>query len=182
MRKWMIGTAVAALVAIPAFALMPGGHHGEMAPQTRASAEALVKEHFAQIDANKDGSVTREEFDASRAKQREARLDQRFASMDTNKDGQISRDEFNTAHKDRGEGMRGGGRHHGGKHEGGRMGRGGMFFAADANADGKVTLAEAQTKALQMFDRADANKDGTVTPEERKAAWQSMKGDKTKAP
>jgi hypothetical protein len=50
---------------------------------------------------------------------------------------------------------------------------GDLFTKADANSDGKVTLSEATSKALEMFDRADANKDGTVTPEERRAAWKS---------
>jgi len=50
------------------------------------------------------------------------------------------------------------------------MMHGDLFAKADANGDGKVTLSEATSKALELFDQADANHDGTVTPEERRAA------------
>lgn len=183
MRKLMIGVATAALVVVPAFALMPEGHRGMKAPQTRAAVETMVKEHFAQVDANKDGAVTREETDAFRAKHRAEMRDKRFGMMDANKDGQLSRDEFNAAHMGQGHGMGRGDAHHGGRRGGGMMmGKGGMFAAADVNGDGKVTLAEATAKHLERFDRKDANKDGTVTPEEREAAWKAMKaGNQTKA-
>jgi hypothetical protein len=42
-----------------------------------------------------------------------------------------------------------------------------MFEDADANRDGRVSLAEAQAMALAHFDKADLNHDGKITPEER---------------
>ena len=42
-----------------------------------------------------------------------------------------------------------------------------IFSKADANNDGKVTLAEALKVANTRFDAMDANKDGTVTAGER---------------
>lgn len=47
------------------------------------------------------------------------------------------------------------------------------FVKADANKDGKVTLAEAQAAALAEFDKLDTNKDGVLTAKER---MEAMKG------
>jgi hypothetical protein len=60
-----------------------------------------------------------------------------------------------------------------------RMGMGGfggrLFEMADANKDGRVSLAEAQAAALAHFDRADTNRDGQITPEERSKAHATMR-------
>ena len=50
-----------------------------------------------------------------------------------------------------------------------------MLTMADANKDGRVSLAEAQQLALQHFDRADLNHDGNLTPHERQQARQQLK-------
>ena len=46
---------------------------------------------------------------------------------------------------------------------------------ADANKDGRVSLAEAQTAALAHFDRADLNHDGKITPDERQQMRQQRR-------
>jgi Ca2+-binding EF-hand superfamily protein len=107
-----------------------------------------------------------------------------FDRLDSNKDGSISRDEFARGHEQRlerrvviqqgqmgapGEAMRGRGMHRMGGMPGARM-----IVMADANHDGKITLAEAETLALQHFDRMDANHDGQVTPEEHRAGRPMM--------
>jgi hypothetical protein len=60
-------------------------------------------------------------------------------------------------------------RHMGGMDMGG-MGMDGMgmhlFEMADANHDGRVSLAEAEGAALAHFDKADVNHDGKITPDE----------------
>lgn len=104
-----------------------------------------------------------------------------FDRLDINKDGNISRQEFTTAHPQmrqervivmrEGVGPRGPGAP--GKqmrmHRMGGAGFGGrMFEMADANKDGRVSLAEAQSAALAHFDRADTNRDGRITPDERR--------------
>jgi Ca2+-binding EF-hand superfamily protein len=67
-------------------------------------------------------------------------------------------------------------------HRMGGMGMDGMgrddkwFDRADANHDGKLTLAEASAGPLAMFDRADTNHDGTISPDEHKAAMEKMRG------
>ena len=50
-----------------------------------------------------------------------------------------------------------------------------MFEMADANKDGRVSLAEAQAAALQHFDMVDANRDGRISPEERMQMHQRMR-------
>lgn len=161
MKKWIIGTAIAGLVAIPALAAMDGhgGMHHMKGPETKADVEAKVKAHFADVDTNKDGAISKEEADAFHAKMAADRNARMFAEIDTDKNGQISREEFDAHHKGMGHGgMRG-------------KGHDEMFSRADANKDGKVTMDEARAQAMAMFDKADTDKNGTVTPEERRAAW-----------
>lgn len=171
MKRLVIGASAIALLAIPAWAIAEGNHDkGMRGPQTRTEVEARVKEYFAKVDTNKDGIITKEEAEAFKAARRAEMRDRMFTMLDTDRNGEISRQEFDA--------------HHGGgmdqHHRMGRMGGGmkmmqgsGLFAKADGNNDGKVTLSEATSRALEMFDRADTNKDGTVTPEERRAAWKS---------
>ena len=99
-----------------------------------------------------------------------------FDRLDTNKDGSISRQEFTSAqpqiHEERMIVMRDGPRTPGMKMRMHRMGGAGfgghIFEMADANKDGRVSLAEAQSAALAHFDRADTNRDGRITPDERR--------------
>lgn len=173
MKKFIIGASAMALLAGSAWAIADKDHHGMRAPQSRAEVEARMKEHFAMVDANKDGAITKEEADTFKSRRRAEMHDKMFSMLDTDKNGQISRQEFDARH---GDGM-GRGQHMGAMHghHGGMMMHGGMFSRADANNDGKVTLAEATSKALERFDRVDANKDGTVTPEERREGWRTWK-------
>ncbi len=210
MQKLLIGAVVAAvagaaLAQAQAQAQAPtppaigahGGQHRMMMqqPQTRDAAITKVREHFAKLDANRDGFVTDDEMKAQRAerasKWREKRAERRqkrdpaaaFDRLDVNKDGMISRDEFAKAREMRVERrvvIRGDATHAdgGGKREMRmhRMGGHGMMMKrADANNDGKVSLAEAQAAALAHFDRVDLNRDGTITPEERRQAHEKMR-------
>lgn len=205
MKKLLIGAALAA-VAGAALAQAPtppapgahGGQHRMMMqqPQTRDAAITKVREHFAKMDANRDGFVTSDEMKAQRAergaKWREKRAERRqgrdpaaaFDRLDANRDGVLSREEFAAARAMRGERraeMRGNApRAEGGKrmmrmHRMAGMGHGGMMKRADANNDGKVSLAEAQAAAVARFDRVDLNRDGTITPEERRQAHEKMR-------
>jgi len=56
------------------------------------------------------------------------------------------------------------------------MGMGGhLFEMVDANHDGRVSLQEAQSAALQHFNRADLNHDGKLTPDEMRQAHEQMR-------
>ena len=159
---------------------------------TRDEMIAKVREHFAQLDANKDGALTKEEADASRKHfrerirtklgERKERRDpaQAFDRLDSNKDGAISRDEFTQEREERIE-RRAERREHAAPgarrmmrmHRFGGMG-GHMFDMADANKDGRVTLQEATDSAARHFDMADANRDGRITPDERRQMHRQM--------
>ena len=166
------------------------GHHAPP-PKTRAEVEARVREQFARLDANKDGVLTADELhphppsDADR----QAMRDRMFAALDKDGNGQISKAEFDAFHADRKRphhGPNGAPQAHADGQPGmehrfmhGMHGRHGMmarmmFAHADADHDGKVTLAEAEKAALDRFDRIDANHDGVISDAERAAAHQQM--------
>ena len=61
-------------------------------PSTAQSAtSASAYEKFDAIDANRDGSIDKQEADASKA------LSAEFAKLDANRDGKLSMTEFNNA-------------------------------------------------------------------------------------
>jgi Ca2+-binding EF-hand superfamily protein len=104
--------------------------------------------HFGlfQSDANNDGVVTRQEFDAGR--------DAMFARLDANSDGQLTREERRAGHAGHRGGRRGGGH---GMH----------LMSADANNDGSITREDFLRRPTEHFDRLDANNDGVISADER---------------
>ena len=115
-----------------------------------------------------------------------------FDRLDTNHDGNISRQEFMAGkpqvHEERvmimrggpdgAPGVPGGPAMHGMqmRMHGMGMGFGGnLFEMADANHDGRVSLAEAQAAALAHFDKVDLNHDGKITPDERQQMHKTMR-------
>ena len=208
MRKLLI-TGLLAAVAVPVLAqtaapvappappapIAPVAPIARFAPMadkvvTRAEVDAKVRQHFAKLDANRDGFVTTAEIDAGKAAMNDRwqnagighamnvkRGDPNvaFDRIDTDKNGAISRDEFAKGREVRIEKqvMR--------NQDGGApgamhmkmQGMGGirsvmMFKMADTNNDGRVTLPEATAGALKHFDMIDVNRDGRVTREERR--------------
>jgi Ca2+-binding EF-hand superfamily protein len=193
MKKLLIGSAAllasTAAVAQVAPAPSPAPQAKAAKVHTRAEVQAKVAEHFARLDTNHDGSVTKVEADAARAafrsqstERREDRREQAFDRLDSNRDGAISRAEWDAHAAQRQQRVAtrdrdGDGRRDGRRFAGGRMHNlgGHMFEMADANKDGRVTLQEAQAAALRHFDMADANRDGQITPDERRQVRQRMR-------
>ncbi|HTI31365.1 MAG TPA: EF-hand domain-containing protein [Sphingomonas sp.] len=139
------------------FAERDTNHDGFITPEEiRAGAEARMGKMrdmaFDRLDADHNGSISREEFMAR-------------PQMDRMVERRIERG-----------GPDGAGEHHamhvvmmqhggpGGDH---------MMMMADTDHDGKISQAEAVAGALKMFDGADANHDGTVTPDERHTAMEA---------
>jgi len=183
--------------AVPPAAPAPNANAMRDRVTTRDEAVKMVRQHFGEMDTNKDGTVTTAEMDAARSKRFEdfkafdgghamvmGDPNAAFDRLDTNKDSYISREEFTKAREQRverriekraerksspkeGKEVRRQMRMHGPGGFGG-----GMLAMADTNKDGQVTQAEAEALALQHFDRMDTNRDGQITPEERRAGRQ----------
>jgi Ca2+-binding EF-hand superfamily protein len=123
--------------ATPAPAMAPG-----------EKPQRLPQDKFAQVDANRDGAITRDEAAAA------PQLSGKFDEIDADRDGRVMPAELKAYAK---------------THRGGAKG---AFSKMDGNGDGVVTRDEvaANPRLSRRFDAADMDRDGRVTPEEAKAA------------
>lgn len=127
---------------------------------TKAEFDAGQRARFDKIDANRDGSITREErathFKASAEARRAEATKARFADLDKDKNGQLSQSEFAAG----GASVDGKGpdRHR----SGGSMGDKPERVRADADKNAKISFADFSARGVEAFARADVNKDGTV--------------------
>ncbi len=139
----------------------------ELAAFAGAVREKAMDDRFASLDADKNGSISRAEFDAGHDQSRGRMMWHRDMAMapvppappepglappTPPKPPRLER---------RMRMMSGPG--------------GGMMTLADANRDGRITLKEATDAALARFDKADANHDGTLTTDERRAAREAKR-------
>jgi hypothetical protein len=115
-------------------------------------------EMFTKMDADKNGSISRAEFDAHH---------QNMTSGGMAPPPMAGHGGMKRKHMGHGEGGKG------------RMGRmeDRLFGMADANKDGIVTEAEATQAALARFDKVDTDKDGSINDAERKAAREMMRAE-----
>ena len=107
---------------------------------------------FDRLDANKDGSISRDEF----ARGHEMRIERRVEKR-ADKAGAQGAPRAMKMHR-----------------MGGMMG-GHMFAMADLNKDSRVTLQEATDAAVRHFDMVDANRDGRITRDERMQMHRQMR-------
>lgn len=144
----------------------PASPARDAAPETRAQVEAQIRTRLGAMDANKDGTVSADEFRAYGQSRAKADADEEFVAMDADRSGQVSRAEFDAYHAAQ-PARRG----YGGMGSMGGMGSREMMTGMrdGMRAGGGLVIADTVFDALQRFDATDANKDGRVTPEERRA-------------
>jgi Ca2+-binding EF-hand superfamily protein len=168
---------------------------------TMSELNEASKQRYAKMDADGNGAVTLEEFQAylgdRKAQWREQRFtemdsngdnqisqqeyiqykqqraEQRYQEMDADKDGVVSKEEY--LNRKRGYYGKRYGKNHGGKH-GHHHGGGDRFFSRlDSNNDAKLTLEESLVAWTNWFKRIDANGDQVVTADEVQAFRDSMR-------
>lgn len=143
-------------------------------------AEARTR-MFAAMDTDKNGQISRGEWDSHHAGMKAKWAERPETAQADGKDRREMRMKFKDGDKD---GARGDRKGHRMMHRGGHGGMGWGSFgekgfeSADANKDGRITLAEAKAKPLARFDAADTNKDGTLSPEERRAAHEARRAER----
>lgn len=134
------------------------------APQPIARTDIVrqIDANYKTLDANGDKAVTVAEIQAAQTRAQQAieaefvkRRDAAFRELDTNKDGQLNAAEFNAGSKTP------------------RLNRpapASIIQEMDSNKDQKISPTEFSANTLANFDRADANRDGIVTPAEAQSA------------
>jgi len=144
---------------LPGPPMPPHPHSG---PEDKGRLDRL----FVMMDKDGNGEISKAEFDAFHADHMRV---WRSVSDERGPDGKtIHRERTTIARTD------------GAQPDAARMARwqrfaeGMMFRHADADHDGKVSLAEAQAAALARFDRVDTNHDGVLSDAEREAARTRM--------
>lgn len=146
------------ILAAASFAALAGAA-GLAAAQSAPAQERGGR--FFEADANNDGVVTRQEYDASRAAQ--------FTRLDADNNGQLTREEMRRQFGERG-----------------RRGGGHQLARADANSDGNITREEFLARPTQMFERLDANNDGVISeaerPQRRERGERRTRGERAERP
>jgi EF hand len=125
-------------------------------------ADTRMKERndgmFVMMDADKNGSISRAEFDAHHANPRHGK-GPRVMRIEARSMSDAPRSDKADAH---------------GRHMKMMMvERGGLMMMAEGGD--KIVIADAVKKSLERFDAADANKDGVLSPVERRASHEARR-------
>jgi Ca2+-binding EF-hand superfamily protein len=203
-----IGACVLSLVSLAAVAGGAKGK-GKFMEYFDANQDGVVtmselneasKQRYTKMDADGNGAVTLDEFQAYLGDRKAQWREQRFTEMDSNGDNQISQQEYiqykqqraeqryqqmdadndgvvskeEYLNRKRGHYGKKHDREHGGKHA--HHHGGDRFFSRlDSNNDAQLTLEESLAAWTKWFKRIDANGDQVVTAEEVQAFRDSMR-------
>lgn len=202
MKSHLVASLALTAVAVPMLAsaqtpsASPPAHHSAPGKSiTRAEVSQKVQQHFAKVDTDRDGFITKAEADAAREMRRSHRDERRdnrgaamFDRLDTNKDGVVTRAEAEPFFASRQVDIA----HVGPGDSKPRRNWDALISRHDANRDGAISRAEFEAGRAQhaqkmaqrrrgagmhhiglggpMFERADANNDGRVSLAEANAA------------
>ena len=150
---------VAAMIAACTSAPPPATQQSATPQPTAAAGPAApagghgLSAFIGGFDANRDGVVTRQEYDAVRT--------QRFTAADTNHDGVLGEDEYVAEFAGRLQ-QQYAGRAQDDKYAGSIKQAHVRFKILDTDHDGKLTLAEENAIAEKTFQRTDTNGDGKI--------------------
>ncbi|MBC7953450.1 MAG: EF-hand domain-containing protein [Rhodospirillaceae bacterium] len=122
---------------------------GAAGDQPPAAKQGMSQRMMMDMDTDKDGAVTREEFLAAHS-----RADVHFAELDKNKDGAITRDEWLA--------------------EPAGTSRAERFKQLDTNGDGRISHEELEARRNARFDAMDNDHDGKLTAAEMRSARDSV--------
>jgi hypothetical protein len=176
----LLSVAAAVGLTVPALAQIAAK------AETRAEAEAKIRERFGALDANKDSFVTRDEIDAQVEKMESAKRADTFDAIDTDHNGSISRAEFASHHDAETKMIVMRTRESDAPGADAkppkpmrmmmlRKDRGGGMIANAMDDKGRISIDAVVKAALVLFDAADADHNGVLTPDERKAAREARK-------
>ena len=150
---------VAALMAACTSAPPPAEQQSATQPPSAAAGPAApagghgLSAFIGGFDANRDGVVTRQEYDAVRT--------QRYTAADTNHDGVLGEDEYVAEFAGRLQ-QQYAGRAQDDKYAGSIKQAHVRFKILDTDHDGKLTLTEENAIAGKTFQRTDSNGDGKI--------------------
>ena len=145
----MVAAMMAACTSAPPAAQQPAAAAGPAAPVGGHGLSAFI----GSFDANRDGVVTRQEYDALRT--------QRFTAADTNHDGVLSEDEYVAEFEGRLQ-QQYAGKAQDERYAGSIKQAHVRFKILDTDHDGRLTLAEEYAIAEKTFQRTDTNNDGKI--------------------
>ena len=120
--------------------------------QRRRRAGRMGQRMMRRFDVDKDGKVTRDEFDT--------RTTEMFGRADLDRDGKITDADLPPMMRDRGVLSGKGAMRRKGRRRGARFMR--FLRGADTNGDNVITSEEAKVEAFKRFDRFDRNSDRVV--------------------
>jgi len=146
----------AVLIAAGAALVATAQAQGQPTPVPRTQFIQVMDTEFKQMDADKNGILTKKEIEDFQrsmsilvARQRNVAL---FQGLDKDKNGQLTPAEFGNLPMNVPP-----------------ANPAPVLAQTDTNRDGQITAVEYRTGKLASFDRMDADKDGTVSVAEMKA-------------